>query len=114
MTLPNLAALVEKATAVDEYGDRAGDGAAIGALRDVCDEMAALLIECAEALRQYGKEESCPDCDGTRTVFEEDGTVSDCGWCGMTGFVPAENAWDQGLRARDLLARLADFDRSIA
>lgn len=53
-----------------------------------------------KALREYGKEECCPDCNGDRTL--PDGT--DCEWCGTTGFISAEGAWDDGRRARAALA----------
>ncbi len=60
----------------------------------------------AEALHLYAKEIPCPDCDGTKIVFTDSG-VKDCPWCGATGFISSDEAWDGGRRARAALAPLS-------
>ena len=70
------------------------------------DALVARCERAENALRAYAKESTCPDCDGTRTVMGES-KYKDCGWCGATGFISADDAWDEGNRARSVLAEAA-------
>jgi hypothetical protein len=91
----------ERDAALDrEYGT--SDDA--DALRAEVKRLKAEVERIEAALREYAREESCPDCDGTGDVLV-DGKYERCDWCGGTGFVSTEDAWDDGTRARAALRR---------
>lgn len=69
------------------------------------DEARARADRLEKALREYAAEQPCPDCDGTRTVFDGGHYENcDCLRC-ATGFISTDSAWDGGIRARAALAR---------